>query len=132
MQLEGISPDAFTFTSILKVCGSIWSLDKGQKVHGEIIKEGLLFLDKGRLIGIALVDMYGKCRALAKAQEVFDNLQDQDGIAWNVLIANYAEHEHVEEDWNGFYLWPARACLQMQLLLLLSSWRRYEFSLQSC
>ena len=43
------------------------------------------------------MDMYGKCRALAKAQEVFDNLQDQDGIAWNVLIANYDEHEHVEE-----------------------------------
>ena len=57
-----------TFLSILKACGSIQSLDKGKKVHGEMIIEGLLILDKGRLIGIALVNMYGKCGALAKAQ----------------------------------------------------------------
>ena len=49
--------DVVTFLSILKACGSIRSLDKGQNVHGKIIKEGLLFLDKGRLIGTALVDM---------------------------------------------------------------------------
>ena len=72
MLREGVLPDVVTFLYILKVCGSIWSLDKGQKVHGGIVKEALLFLDKGRLIGTALVDMYGKCGALAKAQEVFD------------------------------------------------------------
>ena len=48
-----MSPDVVTFPSILEACGSIRSLDKSQKVHGEISKEDILFLGKGRFIGTA-------------------------------------------------------------------------------
>ena len=70
MQLEGISADAFTFTSILKACGSIVAIEEGQIIHNEIVGRGLLKRDV--VLGTALVDMYAKCGLLRKAQLVLD------------------------------------------------------------
>ena len=52
---EGISPDVITFTCILKACGSIGAIDKGQKIHKEILGSGLL--GKDAILGNALIDM---------------------------------------------------------------------------
>ena len=48
-------------------------------------------LKKDTTLGTALIDMYVKCSALSKAQELFDNLTIPDTIAWNALIAGYAQ-----------------------------------------
>ena len=34
MKCDGFSPDAFTFVCILKACGSIGAIDKGDEIHG--------------------------------------------------------------------------------------------------
>eukprot|EP00250_Pteridium_aquilinum_P035665 c9783_g2_i1 orf=1-378(-) len=56
MQNNGLSPNVATFTSILKKCVSTCAMDKGQLVHAQIDKIGLL--DKNIIVGTALVDMY--------------------------------------------------------------------------
>ena len=90
MVRDGILPNSVTFLSILKACGSIGSLEKGEEMHGHVIKEGLL--GKDILLGSAVVDMYTKCGAMSKAQEVFDQLPIQDVVCWNALISGYAQH----------------------------------------
>ena len=40
-----------------------------------------------------LLDMYAKCGALVKAQEVFDKLLERNVITWNALVAGYAQHD---------------------------------------
>ena len=45
------------------------------------------------MLGTALVDMYAKCGALVKAQEVFDKLLERNVITWNALVAGYAQHD---------------------------------------
>ena len=55
-----------------------------------IVRNGFS-LHKNALIGTALVDMYAKCGALVKAQGVFDRIKIRNIVAWNALIAGYAQ-----------------------------------------
>ncbi|KAI5058735.1 hypothetical protein GOP47_0026905 [Adiantum capillus-veneris] len=95
MQDLGIFPDAFTLASCLKACVNIGAADRGQKIHLQIEKQGLLEGDQ--VIGNTLVDLYGKCDLLADAQQVFDTLPVRDSVSWNALIAGYAEHGYDED-----------------------------------
>lgn len=42
MQRKGLSPDEVTFSCILKACGSMGAVDKGELVNDEIVRQGLL------------------------------------------------------------------------------------------
>ncbi|MCO5561502.1 hypothetical protein L7F22_015123 [Adiantum nelumboides] len=67
---EGLSPDAVTFTCILKACGIMGAASKGKQVHDDIAKQGLLA--KNVLLRNSLVAMYAKCGAFAKAHAVLE------------------------------------------------------------
>ncbi|KAH7297812.1 hypothetical protein KP509_25G013800 [Ceratopteris richardii] len=87
MQNDGISPNAVTFACILSACNSI---DKGQEMHGEVERQGLIAADV--VVGNSLVHMYTKLGLLAAAEEVFKRLPMQSIVAWTSLIAGYAHH----------------------------------------
>ncbi|KAI5056070.1 hypothetical protein GOP47_0029591 [Adiantum capillus-veneris] len=95
MRKKGISPDAVTYAGILKAIGSIKALEKGESVHDEIGKQGLLKSDI--VLGTALVDMYAKCGVLTKAHQVLEKLPIRDVISWTALIAGYSEHGEGEQ-----------------------------------
>lgn len=100
MQIARFPPDAVTFPSIFKACGSLGALGKGKDVHAQIVEERLVEIDTH--IGSALVDMYAKCGMLDEVQEVFDKLPVKDGVLWNALISGYAHHEQGEKALNSF------------------------------
>ncbi|MCO5558543.1 hypothetical protein L7F22_012128 [Adiantum nelumboides] len=87
MQLEGIPPNAVTYTCILKVCAFIGDIDKGKQLHDEILRQGLVEHDI--VLGNALVDMYARCGALSQAQSVLEEFPSRDSISWSSLIAGY-------------------------------------------
>ena len=89
MKSNGFGPDAVTFLCILKACGILGAIEKGESIHNDIVRDG--WLERHSLIGNALVDMYAKCGAIAKAQIVFDELPIQALVSWNSLIAGYAQ-----------------------------------------
>lgn len=60
MQGEGLSPDAVTFVRILKACGIIGAVRKGEEIHKEVDRQELM--GKNDVLRNALVDMYAKCR----------------------------------------------------------------------
>lgn len=95
MQHEGISADAVTYSCILNACGSMGAREKGEEIHREVDKAGLL--ERDLIVGNALVDMYANCGLLSKAQEVFDNLPSRDVVSWTTLIAGYVNHDRHEE-----------------------------------
>ncbi|KAH7332282.1 hypothetical protein KP509_20G079700 [Ceratopteris richardii] len=95
MQQEGISPNARAIMCLLKSCSTIGDADYGDKIHNEINKKEPLKNDK--VLGTAVVDMYAKCGATTKAQQVFDGLHTRDIISWNALIAGYAQQGQGEQ-----------------------------------
>lgn len=100
MRLEGISPNAVTYASSLKACGIIGAIDKGNEIFVEISDKRLW---KSELtVGNALIDMYIKCDALARAQEVFNELPSRDVVTWNALITGYANNGLFEKTLDSF------------------------------
>ncbi|KAH7292188.1 hypothetical protein KP509_29G055100 [Ceratopteris richardii] len=95
MQSERISPNAVTFMCCLKACIGMKTIDKGQKVHIELEKLGLL--EQNVYMGSVLVDMYGKFSLLAEAQHVFNKIECQNIVSWTTLIRGYAEHGYAKE-----------------------------------
>lgn len=91
MQQEGMDPDSITFMCCLRSVGSLGAGDKGQELHISIIEEGY---DGDQRLASSLVDMYVKCGLVAEAQDVFDDLEDQDLVVWTSLIAGYADLGH--------------------------------------
>ena len=93
MQNDGLSPDAITFICVLKTMRSI---EKGRRMHEEIVRRGLLEMDN-IMLGNVLVDMYAKCGALIDAQKVLKELPVRDIVSWNALIAGYAQQGKCHE-----------------------------------
>ncbi|KAI5070846.1 hypothetical protein GOP47_0015189 [Adiantum capillus-veneris] len=95
MQRGGFTSNIVTFACVLKACTGLRALEKGQEVHTQIVNGG--FLDKDTVVASALIDMYSKCGALVRAQEVFDELRVQSTESWTALISGYVQNECYEE-----------------------------------
>ncbi|KAI5058720.1 hypothetical protein GOP47_0026890 [Adiantum capillus-veneris] len=87
MRSEGIFPDAVTFASVLKACGSIGAIERGRETHQDIPQS---VMKEFSFVGNAVVDMYIKCGSLTEAQEAFDKLPERACAPWNALVAGYA------------------------------------------
>lgn len=94
MQLEGMKPTHFTYSSILSACASLEALEYGKQVHACIMNVGL---ESNVFIGSALVDMYSKCDNVNFARRVFDEMVEQDVVLWNAIIAGCALNGSSEE-----------------------------------
>jgi pentatricopeptide repeat protein len=90
MEAEGLPPTLAVFTCILKACGNVGAVDVGKCIHDEIARLGLLEQDPASMLGTALVDMYARCGALVRAQNVLEELPIRDVASWSALIAGYA------------------------------------------
>ncbi|KAH7300096.1 hypothetical protein KP509_24G044900 [Ceratopteris richardii] len=90
MQHEGLLPNAITFICVLKACSTTGNVMKGEEIHREISRQGLI--EKEIAVGNALLHMYAECGALAKAQEVFQELPSWNTTTWTVLISCYLQH----------------------------------------
>ena len=69
MQEEEAVPNVVTYICVLKSCVIVGSLEIGELIDVEIRKRGLLREDV--VLGTSLVDMYAKCGAPKKAQDIF-------------------------------------------------------------
>jgi pentatricopeptide repeat protein len=89
MQLQGHFPNIVTFSSVLKACSTIKSLEKGREIHSCVSQCGL---EDDPLVSNGLVHMYATCGELAEAQRVFDSIFAPDVVLWTELISGYADN----------------------------------------
>jgi pentatricopeptide repeat protein len=128
MRFNGFTPNAITIVCCLKACTCIGATDRGEELHAEIERQGLLGRDL--VLSNALLDMYAKCGLPGKAQQVFDRMSDRDVISWNSLITGYAQAGESKQVFRNFdrmlgermnpdpitYLVVLSACLRSGLL----------------
>lgn len=88
--MEGVPMDSIMFVHSLKACGSIEVINRGQKIHAEIVKE--VFECNSFIGSSTLMDMYAKGGLLGEALEVFDELPVRDVVSWTALMAGVSKH----------------------------------------
>ncbi|KAJ7554616.1 hypothetical protein O6H91_05G001200 [Diphasiastrum complanatum] len=84
MQHNRIEQDQVAFVCALDACAILADLEQGHKIHAAIVREGY---EDHVVVGNALVNMYGKCRSLEDARNVFQRMPYRDVISWNAIIA---------------------------------------------
>ncbi|KAH7300994.1 hypothetical protein KP509_23G007100 [Ceratopteris richardii] len=90
MQTDSIEPDEYTYVALFKACGGIPDLGMGRYLHNLAVKQGyasVIFL------GNTLIRMYGKCRSVKEAENVFSNLPQQDVVSWNAMLSVLVENQ---------------------------------------
>lgn len=94
MESEGISPNCFTFTSILAAVANLAVLSFGEQVHGAIIRRGLI----GNLeLDNALIDMYAKCGNVLDSRKTFDQMPSKNLVSWTSMMIGYGSHGYGKE-----------------------------------
>lgn len=103
MHKEGIRPNQWTIIPELQICrilaeedsllvkfslNKIAVLELGRALHEDALKYGHV-LDV--FVGSTLVNMYGKCGAIAEAEHVFNALSKCAIFTWTALITLYVE-----------------------------------------
>ncbi|GAB2218653.1 hypothetical protein Droror1_Dr00001879 [Drosera rotundifolia] len=87
MLSEGIQPNAFTVSSVLKACSGMRAYWGGRMVHGVAVKRGLVgfvYVDN------ALIDVYGSCSGyMNEACRVFEEVLAKNVATWTTMIAGY-------------------------------------------
>jgi pentatricopeptide repeat protein len=100
MRDEPIAPDAVTFSCVLKACANVGALEVGREIHDEVRQRGLV--EKDIVLRTALADMYAKCGAFERAQEIFKAFPGGDIVSWNVIMAMYAQLGHTQQAFRLF------------------------------
>ncbi|KAJ7552682.1 hypothetical protein O6H91_06G064500 [Diphasiastrum complanatum] len=88
MKKISVMPDSLTYVSLLRACASLGALEQGKQFHLDAVEAGF---ESDEFVGVALVDMYAKCRSLIDACRVFESLPLQDEVSWTALIGGYAK-----------------------------------------
>eukprot|EP01018_Ginkgo_biloba_P030615 Gb_17428 [translate_table: standard] len=104
MQLAGVKPNQVTIVSVLPACAEITNLQQGKDIHDYIIKTGF---QSDASVGTALVAMYAKCGSMELALQVFNMMVKIDVVAWNAIIAGFAQ--------NGYAIEALAVFCEMQL-----------------
>ncbi|KAH7295693.1 hypothetical protein KP509_27G061000 [Ceratopteris richardii] len=92
MRMERVEPDTITFVCCLRGCSSMRAIEKGQEMHAEVERLGLL--DRDLVIGNVLLDMYVECGLHGFAKQIFYKLPIRDVASWTTLIAGYIDCEY--------------------------------------
>lgn len=94
LMFEGLTPNCFTFTSVIASVANIASLGVGEQVHGGIIRRGLEF-NLG--VANALIDMYAKCGSILSSYKIFDAMDSKNVVSWTSMMIAYGSHGQGEE-----------------------------------
>ncbi|KAJ4715812.1 Pentatricopeptide repeat-containing protein [Melia azedarach] len=96
MLREGVRPNMFTYSAVLRACDSLVNL---RQVHCGIIKVGL---ESDVFVRSALIDIYAKWGDLRNAVCVFNEMVTGDLVVWNSIIGGFAQNSDGDEALNLF------------------------------
>ncbi|KAK7363244.1 hypothetical protein VNO77_05378 [Canavalia gladiata] len=91
MLREGVMPNMFTFSSVLRACERLADL---KQLHSCMMKAGL---ESDVFVRSALIDVYSKLGELLEALNVFREMVTEDSVVWNSIIAAFAQHSDGDE-----------------------------------
>ncbi|KAF3773846.1 putative pentatricopeptide repeat-containing protein [Nymphaea thermarum] len=91
---EGMSPNDFTFSCLIRACGVTTALTLGMQLHSLCVKSSF---DSSSFVGSSLVGLYSKCGMFQDARQVFNEMPERNVGAWNSILIACSQHGHTEE-----------------------------------
>ncbi|KAL8494034.1 hypothetical protein ACS0TY_025003 [Phlomoides rotata] len=91
---EGLDVNDFTFSSVIRVCGSSTLFELGQQMHALCLK---LYYSETAFVGSSLISMYSKTGMIESAYQVFDEVLEKNLGMWNALLIASAQHAHTSK-----------------------------------
>jgi len=114
MQVEGVVPDAKTFSTVLPAIADLEALEQGMWIHREVIKRGF---QTDVFVHSALVDMYAKCGIIENAHNLFVNMSQRNVVTWNSMIRGYGQIGNVDKAAKLFQQMPERDSVSWLLMV---------------
>ncbi|KAF8030055.1 hypothetical protein BT93_E2473 [Corymbia citriodora subsp. variegata] len=103
MVMEGVCPNHFTLSSVLKCCSGLNELRLGKGVHGWIIRN---HIHVDAVLANSVLDVYAKCGDVVVAERLFDLMREKNTICWNVMIGAYLCGGDMEKSFDLFQRMP--------------------------
>ncbi|KAE7999806.1 hypothetical protein FH972_004201 [Carpinus fangiana] len=92
MHSEGQNLSQYTLGSVLRGCSLSGSLQRGENIHGYVIKTGF---DFNVFVITGLVDMYSKCKCILEAEYLFETMPDRGNhVLWTAMLTGYSQNGH--------------------------------------
>ncbi|XP_057972925.1 pentatricopeptide repeat-containing protein At1g71420 isoform X2 [Malania oleifera] len=86
---EGLTPDRYTLSIVLKACSGLATERCTWVVHVQIIKAGF---EDDTVLKNALIHAYARCGSIILSKKVFNEILIHDIISWNSMLKAYALH----------------------------------------
>ncbi|KAL4308507.1 hypothetical protein GQ457_01G024790 [Hibiscus cannabinus] len=84
----GVSPDNFTFPSVVKACSALNNVRFGTLIHELIV---LMGFEVNVFVGSSLIGLYVKNMHINLARNLFDKMPVRDCVLWNVMLNGYVK-----------------------------------------
>ncbi|KAL2490148.1 putative Pentatricopeptide repeat-containing protein [Abeliophyllum distichum] len=94
MESESITPNCFTFTSVIAAVANMAALSFGEPVHGKILRRGI---GNDLAVANALIDMYAKCGSIVNSFKIFNVMYDKNIVSWTSMLIGYGSHGYGKE-----------------------------------
>ncbi|CAK9161671.1 unnamed protein product [Ilex paraguariensis] len=94
LRQEGLHPDCYTFSILLKACAGLVTEQHALVVHAQVMRTG--FADD-TVLSNALIHAYARCGSIALSKQVFNEMQFRDTVSWNSMLKAYALHGQANE-----------------------------------
>lgn len=94
MEEHNVTPDDYTYASVLSAAAALASVRIGKEIHARLIRTRPDW-DVG--VGNALVNMYAKSGYISSGYSVFEQMEVHNLVSWNSIIAAFANHGHAEK-----------------------------------
>lgn len=91
---EGLAPDWYTFSIVLKACAGLVTERHAAAVHSRVIKSGF---EGDTVLANSLIHAYARCASISMSKKVFDEIEERDVVSWNSMLKAYALHGRARE-----------------------------------
>ncbi|XP_034709259.1 pentatricopeptide repeat-containing protein At4g01030, mitochondrial [Vitis riparia] len=91
---KGVVFDSEVYSVALKTCTRVMDIWLGMEIHGCLIKRGF---DLDVYLRCALMNFYGRCWGLEKANQVFHEMPNPEALLWNEAIILNLQSEKLQK-----------------------------------
>ncbi|XP_076881180.1 putative pentatricopeptide repeat-containing protein At3g23330 [Bidens hawaiensis] len=105
MLKQNITPNHFTFSTVLKCCAGANELGFGKSILGSILRSGAC-LDT--TLENSILDLFVKCEAFDYATKFFQLMSVKDTVSWNIILSAYVKNGDLEKALGAFWGLPVK------------------------